>query len=148
MVRAFASMQSAEQPTRQTLPMCLATTAACEVRPPRAVSTPTAVAMPAMSSVLVSARTRMAGRPFAARRSQAFVSSAMAPTASPMLAGTACARATSPSPATRRRSIAPRSMPSSRARALSGATIPSRTCSTAMRSAAHGVRLAVRVCRR
>ena len=42
-----------------------ATTAACEVRPPRVVRMPAALCMPAMSSGDVSMRTRMTGSSFA-----------------------------------------------------------------------------------
>ncbi len=49
------------QPTTQGLPMPRATTAAWEVWPPRAVSTPTDTVMPWMSSGEVSRRTRIVG---------------------------------------------------------------------------------------
>ena len=48
-----------------------ATTAACEVVPPRAVRMPSAATMPWMSSGLVSVRTRIAGSPCSARPSAA-----------------------------------------------------------------------------
>jgi hypothetical protein len=40
------------------LPICLATNAACAVRPPTAVTIPAAVAKPATSAVVVSGRTK------------------------------------------------------------------------------------------
>ena len=43
-----------------------ATTAACDVTPPRVVRIPAAACMPAMSSGEVSSRTRTTGSPFAA----------------------------------------------------------------------------------
>ena len=73
----------------------------------------------------------------------------MAPTATPMLAGSATARArlalVGDAAALDRVEIdalEPRAAPAP------GEQRPSRTCSTAMRSAAHGVRLAVRDCSR
>ena len=49
------------QPTRQTFPICRATTAAWAVRPPIAVNMPADAANPAKSSVDVSRLTSMAG---------------------------------------------------------------------------------------
>ena len=54
-----SSTTTSPAPTTQHLPQPRATTAACEVRPPREVSTPCAECMPATSSGEVSARTRM-----------------------------------------------------------------------------------------
>mmetsp|Transcript_5374 Transcript_5374/g.12297 ORF Transcript_5374/g.12297 Transcript_5374/m.12297 type:complete len:251 (+) Transcript_5374:602-1354(+) len=56
-LRASTSMASA--PTMQHLPQPRATSAACEVMPPRAVRIASAARMPATSSGLVSSRTRM-----------------------------------------------------------------------------------------
>src|SRR5450756_2890132 len=67
-LRLPGSTARSRQPTRHTLPICRATTAACAVRPPRAVSMPAALAIPVTSSVEVSSRTRMTDFPAAARR--------------------------------------------------------------------------------
>ena len=60
---------SSSAPTTAHVPMPRATTAACEVLPPRAVSTPSAAIMPCRSSGLVSRRTRMTCSPGAVRSS-------------------------------------------------------------------------------
>jgi len=52
------------QPETQHSPMPRATTAACEVMPPRTVRMPSAAFMPSMSSGLVSRRTRTHFSPF------------------------------------------------------------------------------------
>ncbi len=56
---AFRSILISSAPQMQGLPMALVTMAACEVSPPLEVSTPSAAAMPWISSGLVSGRTRM-----------------------------------------------------------------------------------------
>ena len=56
-----SSTTTSPAPTTQHLPQPRATTAACEVSPPRDVRTPWAACMPATSSGDVSARTRIAG---------------------------------------------------------------------------------------
>ena len=53
-----------EQPATQHLPICLATTAACDVTPPFAVSIPPAAIIPARSSGDVVSLTSMAFSPF------------------------------------------------------------------------------------
>ena len=55
-------------PATHGLPMPRATTAACDVRPPRDVSTPSAAIMPCTSSGFVSIRTRMTFSPFFGHR--------------------------------------------------------------------------------
>ena len=60
--RVSRSTSSAAQPATHGLPMPRATTAACEVMPPRAVRTPSALIRPWMSSAVVSGRTRMTAR--------------------------------------------------------------------------------------
>src|SRR5204863_155731 len=66
-VPAAWSTSSALAPTTQHLPIPRATTAACDVMPPRAVRMPLAAAMPRMSSGDVSGRTRMTALPSAAQ---------------------------------------------------------------------------------
>ena len=60
-----------------------ATTAAWEVMPPRVVRIPFAALMPAMSSGLVSARTRTIGSPLAASSMASFAEKATRPQAAP-----------------------------------------------------------------
>ena len=62
-VPASASTWTSFAPATQHLPMPRATTAACDVIPPRAVRMPFAAAIPLMSSGLVSSRTRMTAFP-------------------------------------------------------------------------------------
>ena len=59
----FLIDQNSLQPTTQHFPMPRATTAACEVMPPRAVRIPCAAYMPPTSSGEVSGRTRMTFSP-------------------------------------------------------------------------------------
>ncbi len=67
----------------QGLAIWRATSAACAVRPPTAVTIPAETAKPATSAVLVSGRTRITGSPPAAIRSAVAESNAMRPTAIP-----------------------------------------------------------------
>ena len=72
-------------PATHGLPHPRATTAACDVMPPRPVKMPSATYIPPMSSALVSSRTNMHGLSF-----ERFASSAvntMTPTAAPGDAG-------------------------------------------------------------
>ena len=81
--RVAASTSSASAPQTQVLPMPRATTAACEVLPPRAVRMPLAAIMPSRSSGLVSLRTSTTCSP---RSAQAFAvgeSKTARPTAAP-----------------------------------------------------------------
>ena len=66
---AAIDVQRRRSPTTQDLPMPRATTAAWDVMPPRAVSTPSAACMPWMSSGEVSIRTRITFSPALARAS-------------------------------------------------------------------------------
>ena len=76
-------MISAAQPATHGLPIWRATTAACEVAPPRAVSTPCAAAMPWKSSGDVSMRTRMTFSPcWAISNARSALNTAL-PTAAP-----------------------------------------------------------------
>ncbi len=65
-VPAATSIESSSQPATHGLPMPRATTAACEVIPPWAVSTPAAWMRPWMSSGVVSQRTRITSSPASA----------------------------------------------------------------------------------
>ena len=64
-----------------------ATTAACDVMPPRAVNTPSAACMPPISSGLVSVRTRMTFLPEAASISASSGLKIISPNAAPGEAG-------------------------------------------------------------
>ncbi len=61
--RRLVSTSSSSAPHTQVLPMPRATTAACEVLPPRLVRMPSAAIMPLRSSGLVSRRIRMTFSP-------------------------------------------------------------------------------------
>ena len=144
-----SSTTTSPAPTTQHLPQPRATTAACDVRPPREVSTPCAACMPATSSGDVSARTRMT---FSSRRaiSTAFSgSNTTLPTAAAGVAGRplaievylACGSTVLTSSwwseaGSTRRSAVSRSIRFSRL-----------AISTAMRTAAAPVRLPERVCK-
>ncbi len=82
-VRASRSIASASQPATHGLPIPRATTAACEVMPPCAVSTPTEWISPWMSSGVVSQRTRSTSSPARPRASARSASSTIAPEAAP-----------------------------------------------------------------
>ena len=69
-----------------------ATTAACEVIPPRVVSTPCAACSPWMSSGDVSVRTRITFSPALARTSASSEENTIPPTAAPGDAGSPRAR--------------------------------------------------------
>ena len=97
-------------PTTHDLPMPTATTAACEVRPPREVTIPSAAYMPATSSGEVSGRTRMTCWPSRASSTARSASKTTWPTAPPGAAGRPRAS----------------SRPSPRARALSVGSSPGR----------------------
>ena len=84
MVRASRSTTS-PVPTTQVRPMPRATTAACDVTPPREVTIACAATIPARSSGLVSVRTSTTSCPSAARRAAVSASSATSPTAAPAL---------------------------------------------------------------
>ncbi len=139
-------------PTMQVLPMPRATTAACDVMPPRVVRIPTAACMPAMSSGEVSSRTRTTGSPLAARATACGAVSATRPQAAPGPAGR-------PLPS-RRPSLTAAAFSfvgkigassctscsgSTRATASSALMRPSSTMSVATRTAAKPVRFPLRV---
>ena len=86
------SMCMASHPTMQHLPQPRATSAACEVIPPRVVRIPSAARMPSMSSGDVSSRMRMAFMPSAAAAMASAELNTIWPTAPPGDAGRPIAR--------------------------------------------------------
>ena len=78
-----ASTSSASAPHTQVRPMPRATTAACEVLPPRLVSTPRATIIPCRSSGVVSLRTRITSSPRSAHSTAVAQSKTALPTAAP-----------------------------------------------------------------
>ena len=80
---ALVSTSSDSAPHTQVRPMPRATTAACEVLPPRLVRMPRAATMPRRSSGLVSLRTRMTSSPRPAHSTAVSESKTALPTAAP-----------------------------------------------------------------
>ena len=80
-------MMSSPAPDTQHLPMPRATTAACEVMPPRAVRIPSAAFMPLRSSGEVSMRTRMTFRPSRFHLAASSAKKTTSPVAAPGEAG-------------------------------------------------------------
>ena len=74
-------------PATHGLPIPRATTAACDVMPPRVVKMPSAACMPPMSSGEVSTRTRMVLRPALLAASASAAEKTIAPVAAPGDAG-------------------------------------------------------------
>ena len=138
-------MISAAQPATHGLPIWRATTAACDVAPPRAVSTPCAAAMPWKSSGDVSMRTRMTFSPCCAISNARSALKTALPTAAPgdafspavsfcaedLAVGSNWSRSSWSTCAGSMRDSASRSV-----------MMPSSTMSAAMRTAAAAVRLA------
>ena len=124
-----------------------ATTAACEVMPPRVVRMPSAACMPWMSSGLVSTRTRITRRPCDFISSASSEENTISPEAAPGEAGRPVAitlrSAVGSMVGCRSWSSEPGS---TRVTASSRVIRPSFASSTAMRSAALAVRLPERVC--
>ena len=81
--RPTRSTINAAAPHTHGLPMPRATTAACEVLPPRLVRVPRAATMPWRSSGLVSSRTRMTSSPRSLHSTAVSASSTTRPTAAP-----------------------------------------------------------------
>ena len=146
-VRFAASTRSEVHAVTQHLPMPRATTAACEVSPPRAVRIPAAAFMPWMSSGEVSVRTSSTRSPRLAHSSAAVAVNTIRPIAAPGDAG-------SPLPIAGGRafgSIVGCSTSSSlagstRITASAGESLPSATRSTATFTIALPVRLPLRAC--
>ena len=148
-VRCSSSTTMSPAPTTQGLPMPTATTAACEVRPPREVTMPSAAYMPATSSGDVSARTRITGLPSLASSTARSGSNTACPTAPPGEAGRprarrrplATARSRSSGSSAGRKSLRS-SHGGTRSSEVSRSMTCSRTRSTATRTAARGRPLA------
>ncbi len=81
--RRLVSTSSSSAPHTQVLPMPRATTAACEVLPPREVRMPSAAIMPSRSSGLVSRRIRMTCSPERDHFTAVYESKTALPTAAP-----------------------------------------------------------------
>ena len=134
-------------PATQVMPMPRATTAAWLVMPPWAVSTPWETMTPAMSSGVVSKRTRMTFSPLPPRSAASSAEKDSEPTAAPGEAGR---------PFTMTVALCVGSMPgwssasscdgSMRSSASSLVMRPSSTMSTAVFTAAAAVRFPLRVC--
>ena len=86
-LRALSLITICSQPETQGLPMPRATTAACEVLPPRLVRMPCAWKKPWMSSGLVSSRTRITLSPARPLASAVSASNTILPEAAPGEAG-------------------------------------------------------------
>ena len=82
-VRSALETSMSSAPQTQVLPMPRATTAACEVLPPRAVRIPEAAIMPSRSSGLVSRRTNTTRSPSSAHLTAVAESNTAFPTAAP-----------------------------------------------------------------
>ena len=144
---ALVSTSRVSAPHTQVRPMPRATTAACEVLPPRLVRMPAAATMPCRSSGLVSRRTRMTGVPSAAIRTAASESKTATPTAAPGEALIPLAISERAPSGSKWGNISWASWsPVTRSRASSSLITPSSTRSTAMRNAAWAVRFPTRVC--
>ena len=121
-----------------------ATTAACEVLPPREVSTPAAAIMPGRSSGLVSRRTRITGSVAAAAAAE---SKTTRPTAAPGDAPTPTASGAGAAARSKAGNISWASCaPVTRCSASSRVISPSSTSCAAITKAAAAVRLPTRVC--
>src|SRR2546425_11742021 len=81
--RRLVSTSSDSTPHTHVLPMPRATTAACEVLPPREVRMPAAAIMPLRSSGFVSRRTRITDSPERDHLTAVYESSTTLPTAAP-----------------------------------------------------------------
>ena len=124
-----------------------ATTAACEVLPPRLVRTPRATIIPCRSSGVVSLRTRMTSSPCSAHSTAVAQSKTALPTAAPGEAFIPTASRSLSAAASKRGNIRLASCsPVTRRSASSMSMRPSSTMCTAIRYAASGVRLPTRVC--
>jgi len=144
-VAVLTSMESA--PQTQVLPMPRATTAACDVLPPRDVRMPCAAIMPARSSGFVSRRTRMTFSPSAATSTARRESKMALPTAAP---GDAAMPRAIGLVALVWSNVGNMSWaswaPVTRVTASSRSISPSSTSCVAMTNAAAAVRLPTRVC--
>ncbi len=126
-----------------------ATTAACEVMPPRAVRIPFATLIPRRSSGEVSWRTRITALPLRAHSSASSAKNTICPVAAPGDAGSPCAieRAFLTAAGSKIGCSSSFSRSGSTRRSASfSSSIPCRSISMAMRTIAAPVRLPLRVC--
>ena len=145
--RATVSTSSESAPHTAVFPMPRATTAACEVFPPRLVSTPAAATMPPRSSGLVSRRTRITCSPASERSTAARESNTTLPTAAPGEAFIPRAMGADSDDTSNVGNInCANWCPLTRRSASSMSMMPSSTNCTAIRKAAPAVRLPTRVC--
>ena len=143
---ALVSTSSDSAPQTHVRPMPRATTAACEVLPPRLVRMPRAATMPWRSSGVVSRRTRMTSAPASARRTAVSESNTASPTAAPGDALIPTATGTAPPSWSKWGNISWASWsPVTRSRASSSVSTPSSSRSFAMRKEASAVRFPTRV---
>ena len=140
------SISSASHPATHGLPIPRATTAACEVAPPFAVSTPRDAIMPCTSSGVVSTRTRMVSLPCSFHATASSAVNTICPAAAP-------GDALRPLAATSIRVLGSRrawkswssDSAATRESAVFSSIKPSLTMASAMRTAASALRLALRV---
>ena len=146
-VLAATSTSSASAPQTQVLPIPRATTAACEVLPPRLVRMPVAAIIPLRSSGLVSLRTRTTSSPRAAQATAVGESKTTLPTAAPGEAAIPRVSRSRSAAVSNCGNISWASCaPVTRCSASSMVISCSSTSWQAIRKAAAGVRLPTRVC--
>ncbi len=145
--RPRRSTSSSSAPHTQVLPIPRATTAACDVLPPRLVRMPWAAIMPLRSSGFVSRRTRITCSPASAIASARSESNTALPTAAPGDAFMPFAICSAAADSSKRGNISCASWaPVTRVSASSRSMRPWSTSWVAMRNAAPAVRLPTRVC--
>ena len=143
----LASMVSASAPHTQVRPIPRATTAACDVLPPRLVRMPRAATMPRRSSGVVSRRTRITCSPRSAHSTAVSESKTTLPTAAPGEAFIPLAMSSRSASSSNRGNISCASWaPLTRCTASSMSMRPWSTSWQAIRKAAPAVRLPTRVC--
>ena len=143
----LVSTFSSSAPQTQVLPMPRATTAACEVLPPRLVSTPSAAIIPDRSSGLVSRRTSTTFSPLLAHWTAVSEENTALPTAAPGEAFMPWVSWVASPLSPNRGNISWASWsPVTRRTASSMSMRPSSTSWVAMTNAAPAVRLPTRVC--
>ena len=142
---AFTS--SASAPHTHVRPMPRATTAACDVLPPRLVRMPLAATMPRRSSGLVSLRTRITSSPRSAHSTAVSESKTALPTAAPGEAFMPFATSVRSAFSSKRGNISWASWAPVTRRSDSSVSIrPSSVMCRPIRNAASGVRFPTRVC--
>ena len=145
---ARSSTEMLSVPQIAVLPIPRATTAACEVFPPRLVRIPSEATIPTKSSGLVSRRTRITLWPARAKSNARRESKTTSPTAAPAEAGIPRAiSVTWPERSNCGNIRWPSCSPEMRESASSIEILPSSTSCRATRKAASAVRLPTRVCK-